>query len=63
MWACSKLIRGKGPQFLERRIILPDRPKNLNFAPSFGYASVSLREWLKNGRHAALWVVIGQCQH
>ena len=31
---------GKGAKFLECRIILPDRPENLNFAPSFGYATI-----------------------
>ena len=56
-------VSRKGAKFLEYRIILLDRPKNLNFAPSFGNASVSLRGWLKDGSHAALWVMIGQRPH
>ena len=35
----------KGVKFLECRILLPDRPKNLNFAPSFGYATIFLGAW------------------
>ena len=53
----------KGAKFLECRIILLDRPENLNFAPSFGYATIFLRGRLEHGKSDALWVIIDQCPH